>query len=440
VQRVNVDEQPALGDRLESRFERADLIAVRAVDRRNDRDAVTATRDEPLPAELRTIARVRTGSFTTIGRFVHRPVEPARYRASRTTTRDDREHAMRAALNAEGRVPELYTAMVMREAGALPEPVERVVPEPGPGEAIVRVAASSMNYHDLATLKGWMEGPWPRVPMSDGAGTVVAVGEGVTEVAVGDRVIGTYHPAWLDGRPRPETKLPVPGDTCDGWLEQYHPFPARSLVGVPSHLTDAEAATLPCAGTTAFTALAEGKFQAGDVVVTQGTGGVSLLAVQLAKAAGATVILTSSSDDKLAIGAQLGADHLVNYRTTPDWDKEVLDLTDGLGADIVLDVGGASTLGRSVRATRVDGTVAIIGVLGGVGKAEIPVRAAITRNTRLVGVTTGSVRAHRGLCAAVAAAGIRPHISHVVAWDELPEAMRIMQAGEHVGKIAVIVP
>ncbi len=333
-----------------------------------------------------------------------------------------------------------YTAMVMGEAGAAPEAVQRPVPEPGPGEAIVRVAASSMNYHDVVNLIGLIKGPWPRVPMSDGSGTVVDVGDGVTAVAAGDRVIGAFHPAWLDGRPRPETKRPMPGDTCDGWLEQFHPFPAEALIRVPEHLTDTQAATLPCAGVTAFSALEEGGLEVGDVVVTQGTGGVSLFALQLAKAAGATVILTSSSDEKLAIGQSLGADHLVNYRATPDWEKEVRDRTDGRGADIVLDIGGADTLGRSVLATRMDGTVAIVGGLGGFGSAEIPVSVAMTRNIRLVGITVGSVRAHRDLCAAIDAGGITPHISHTFGWDEIPEAMRVMQAGEHVGKIAVRLP
>lgn len=333
-----------------------------------------------------------------------------------------------------------YLAMSMASAGAVPQPVERPVPQPAPGEAVVRVRASSMNYHDLVNLMGLIDGPWPRVPMTDGAGTVVAVGADVSEVAVGDRVFGAFHPAWASGPPQRATKPPVAGDTCDGWLEQFHRFPADALVASPGHLDDGEAATLVCAGVTAWSALESGVVGPGTVVVAQGTGGVSLFAVQLAKARGATVILTSSSDDKLAIGATLGADHLVNYRTTPEWQREVKSLTGGEGADVVVDVGGVDTLARSVRATRMGGTVAIVGVLGGFGDAALPVSTAMTQNIHLVGITVGSVQAHRDLAATVESAGIRPHVSHRLGWDEIPEAMRIMQAGEHVGKITLEVP
>ena len=190
----------------------------------------------------------------------------------------------------------------------------------------------------------------------------------------------------------------------------------------------------------AWSALEAGSVGPGDVVVAQGTGGVSLFALQLAKARGATVILTSSSDEKLELGRRLGADHLVNHRTTPDWEREVRALTNRRGADLVVDVGGQNTLGRSVRATRMGGSVAIVGVLGGFGNAEVPVSTAMTQNIHLVGITVGSVHAHAELAAAVATAGFRPHISHRLGWHELPEAMRVMQAGEHVGKITVEVP
>lgn len=331
-------------------------------------------------------------------------------------------------------------AMVMAKAGALPVPVTRPIPEPGPGEAVVRVRGSSMNYHDLVNLLGLLDGPWPRVPMSDGAGEVVAVGEGVAGLAVGDRVFSTFHPDWKDGRPTPAGKRQLAGDTADGWLQQHMRFPADALVATPGHLTDVEAATLPCAGTTAWSALEVAGIGPGDVVATLGTGGVSLFAVQLAKARGATVILTSSSDEKLALGATLGADHGVNYRSTPDWEREVRRLTNGVGADLVLDLGGPDTLGHSVKATRMDGTVAVIGVLSGFGPATLSVSDAMMNNIHLVGITVGSVAAHADLGRAVARAGIRPHISHVLGWDELPEAMRLMQANEHVGKIALLVP
>jgi NADPH:quinone reductase-like Zn-dependent oxidoreductase len=337
-------------------------------------------------------------------------------------------------------VSQTYGAMTMSGPGITPALVERPIPEPAADEAIVRVHASSMNYHDLVNLMGLIPGPWPRVPMSDGAGEVVAVGAGVKTTAVGDHVIGAFHPGWPDGRPTPRGKRSMPGDSSDGWLQQYQTFPAAALIKAPPHLSYAQAATLPCAGTTAWSALEMGAIRAGDVVVTQGTGGVSLYALQLAKARGATVILTSSSDAKLKFGADLGADHGINYNTTPDWEKEVRAITGGRGADLVVDIGGAETLGRSVRATKMDGSVAIIGVLSGFGGAEIPVSEAMMQNIHLVGITVGSVRAHADLAATVTAAQIVPPVSHVLGWDQIPEAMRVMQSNEHIGKIAIDIP
>lgn len=331
-------------------------------------------------------------------------------------------------------------AMVMPGPGEALRVEERRVVSPGAGEVLVRVHAVSLNYHDLVNLAGRIEGPWPRVPMTDGAGEVVAVGPGVAGVAPGERVVSTFYPAWLDGPPTREGKREVPGDLSDGWLQQYQVVHAATVVSAPPHLSDLEAATLPCAATTAWSALRSGGVRPGDVVVAQGTGGVSLWALQLAKAQGATVILTSSSDAKLRIGGDLGADHLINYRTTPEWEREVRAVTGGRGADLVVDVGGPGTLGRSVRCVRTGGMVAIVGVLGGVGMAEIPVSVAMTRNVRLEGITVGSVRDHRELCRAVAAAGLHPHISHRFGWEELAVAVRVMQANEHVGKVALTVP
>jgi NADPH:quinone reductase-like Zn-dependent oxidoreductase len=333
-----------------------------------------------------------------------------------------------------------YVAMEMAGPGVPPGPVERIVPDPGANEAVVRVHASSMNFHDVVNLMGFLHGPWPRVPMSDGVGDVVSIGDQVTNVAIGDRVIGAFHPGWIDGRPTPENKREMPGDSRDGWLQQYQLFPADGLIHVPAYLTDHEAATLPCAGTTAWSALEIGHIGAGDVVVTQGTGGVSLYALQLAKARGATVILTSSSDEKLEVGRSLGADLLVNYCSTPDWEHEVRELTEGRGADLVVDLGGQDTLGRSVKATRVDGAVAIVGVLSGFGTASISVSDAMMNNIHLSGITVGSVRAHADLCAAMEQAHIHPHISHRLNWEDMAEAMSIMQAAQHIGKIVIDIP
>jgi NADPH:quinone reductase-like Zn-dependent oxidoreductase len=331
-------------------------------------------------------------------------------------------------------------AMIMPRPGEPLEPDVRTVGDPRPGEAVVRVRGSSLNYHDLVNLMGLIDGPWPRVPMTDGAGEVVAVGDGVTCVREGDRVIGAFHPAWVEGRLTRANRHDTPGDTRDGWLQQYVTFSAHALVAAPPHLDDAEAASLVCAGTTAWNALDTAGVRSGDVVVVQGTGGVSCFAVQLAKARGATVILTSSSDEKLAIGRALGADHLVNYRSTPAWETVVRDLTSGEGADLVLDMGGQETLGRSVKAARSDGRVAIIGVLSGYGNADFPVADAMVRQVHLFGVSVGSVAMHADFARAVTAIGLRPHVSHTFEWTELDEARRVQHAQEHVGKITISIP
>jgi NADPH:quinone reductase-like Zn-dependent oxidoreductase len=337
-------------------------------------------------------------------------------------------------------IPDLQKAVVMNGPGAPLEMLERPVGEPGSGQVLVKVKASSLNFHDNVNLMGLLPGPWPRVPMSDGAGEIVAVGSDVDELSVGDRVMGAFHPGWLDGPPTPEAKRELPGDSEDGWLQQYRIANATGLVRTPDHLTDIEAATIPCAGVTAWSALKEAGIGEGDVVVTQGTGGVSLFTVQLARALGATVILTSSSDEKLKVGSDLGATHLINYRTTPQWESEVKRLTAGRGAELIVDLGGPATLAQSVHSARVGGTVAVIGVLSGFDVAPISVAEVMLNNLRVIGITVGSVRAHRAVCALISEVGIKPHISHVFDWEEVEQALRVMRAGEHVGKIAITIP
>lgn len=337
-------------------------------------------------------------------------------------------------------IPDNHRVMVMRSAGAAPELEERPVSTPLEGEVLIKVHASSVNFHDTVNLAGLIWGPWPRVPMTDGAGEIVALGSGVTTLAVGDRVMGAFHPGWLDGAPTPQAKAEVPGDSGDGWLQQYRIAKVEGLVASPAHLSDIEAATLPCAGVTAWNALLEANIGEGDVVVTQGTGGVSLFAVQLARALGASVILTSSSDEKLEIGSRLGATHVINYRDKPEWDVEVKRITNGRGADLVVDLGGPETLAKSVRASRMGGTVAVIGVLTGFDVAPIPVADVMLNNIRLIGITVGSVLSFAAMCKVMARDGIRPHISHVFDWNDLGEAVRVLQSGEHVGKIALRIP
>ena len=220
-------------------------------------------------------------------------------------------------------IPERQRAMVMTGPGEPVQTVERPVDAPGPGQVLVKVNASSLNFHDNVNLMGLSaravaaraDDRWRRRSGGNGPG--------VDELRSGDRVMGAFHPGWHDGPPTPEAKRELPGDSGDGWLQQYRVAEVTGLVRTPEHLSDVEAATIPCAGVTAWSALVEANIGEGDVVVTQGTGGVSLFAVQLARTLGATVILTSSSDDKLKVGSDLGATHLINYRTTPDWATEV---------------------------------------------------------------------------------------------------------------------
>ncbi|MHA7651679.1 zinc-dependent alcohol dehydrogenase family protein [Mycobacterium sp. ML4] len=337
-------------------------------------------------------------------------------------------------------IPDRQRAMVMNGPGIAPVAEDRPIGEPGAGQVLVKVNASSLNFHDNINLMGLLPGPWPRVPMTDGAGEVVAVGPGVDGMHVGQRVMGAFTPCWQDGPPTPEGKREVPGDTCDGWLQQYRVADVTGLVPTPDHLSDIEAATIPCAAVTAWAALVEAGIGAGDVVATQGTGGVSLFAVQLAQTLGATTILTSSSDDKLKVGSDLGATHLINYRTTPGWDVEVKRRTDGRGADLVLELGGPATFAQSLHATRMGGTIAVIGVLSGFDTTPIAVSEVMLNNLRVIGITVGSVRTHREACEVIAKSGIEPHISHVFGWEDLGEALRVMRAGEHVGKIALTIP
>ena len=341
-------------------------------------------------------------------------------------------------------IPDRQQAMLMNGPGAPLLAVDRPVDQPGRGQVLVKVKASSLNFHDNVNLMGLIPGPLPRVPMSDGAGEVVAVGPGSDELQgglrIGQRVMGAFHPRWLDGPPTPQAKRELPGDSGDGWLQQYRVADAAGLVRTPDHLSDTEAATIPCAGVTAWSALVEANIGVGDVVVAQGTGGVSLFAVQLARALGATVVLTSSSDDKLKVGSDLGATHLINYRTNPDWAAEVKRLTGGRGADLIVEVGGPATLAQSMRSARMGGTVAVIGVLSGFEMAPTPIAELMLNNLRVVGITVGSVRAHREACELISSAGIKPHISHVFDWEKLEEALQVMRAGEHIGKIALTIP
>ena len=252
--------------------------------------------------------------------------------------------------------------LVMRSAGLEGLGLEeRERPEPGPGQVLLRLRASCLNYHDYVVLQGQTRVEYPRVPLSDGCGEVVDVGPGVTRLQAGDRVAPNFFPGWVGGRPTLEDWRNVLGDSIDGCAQDHLTVSAAGVAKVPDHLSDLEAATLPCAGLTAWNALIEPGLMAGETLLVQGTGGVSIFALQLGKALGAEVIVTSSSDEKLERARELGADHSVNYRTTPEWQVAVREITGGHGADLIVDVGGRDTLARSVQAAAVGGRIALVG-------------------------------------------------------------------------------
>lgn len=315
---------------------------------------------------------------------------------------------------------------------------ERPDPAPGPGEILVGMRAASLNYRDLATVKGFGgRHALPLVPFSDGAGEVTAVGEGVTRVRPGDRVCPLFFQSWFDGSVAAEKRAQPLGGPLDGVLQQTLKVKADGVSKIPDSLSFEEAATLPCAALTAWRAVAvEAPVGAGDVVLVQGTGGVSIFALQFAKALGAQVIVTSSSDAKLQRARALGADHLINYRTTPEWGAKARELTGGRGVDVVVEVGGENTLNQSLDAARVGGAVVVIGVLGGFS-APIMMPVLFGKNLRLLGISVGS-RAHfEDMCAHIARWGLKPVIDKVFGFDAVPEALRLMEAGGHFGKIAV---
>ncbi len=309
--------------------------------------------------------------------------------------------------------------------------------EPGPGEIKVRLRASSLNFHDYAVVKGMIPAADGRIPMSDGAGEVVAVGEGVTAFKPGDSAVSVFFPDWPDGVIPADGFVRVPGDGIDGYAREEVTAPAGWFTRTPKGYSHAEAATLTCAGLTAWRALVvEGHLKAGETVLVQGTGGVSVFALQFAKAMGATVIATSSSDEKLERMAALGADHLINYKKTEAWGAAALGLTGGRGVDHVVEVGGSGTLDQSMIATRVGGHISLIGVLAGFGG---PVQTVLLmgKNLRVQGITVGSQQHQREMIAAIDATGIKPVLDRHFPLAALGDAFRHQESNTHFGKIIV---
>ena len=317
---------------------------------------------------------------------------------------------------------------------------DRPMPEPGHGEVGIRVRATSLNYRDLLVAKGIYRGGLKpsAIPLSDGAGEVVAVGLGVSRFKVGDRVAGTFFMGWLGGAVSAECTARALGGVTDGMLAEYVVLPETGAIRIPDRLSFEQAATLPCAGLTAWNAVVEtSRVKAGETVLLLGTGGVSLFALQFAKLHGARVILTSSSDDKLARAKALGADDVINYRDTPDWDKAVGALTGGRGADLVVEVGGPGTLERSIRSARVGGTVAMIGVVSGAG--QIDPRPLISRAIRLQGIYVGSLEMFVAMNAAVTRTALAPVIDRVFPFEGARDTYSHLASGAHFGKVVVTV-
>lgn len=308
-----------------------------------------------------------------------------------------------------------------------------------PGLVRVRVKAAALNFRDLMIVRGWygITDPAPLVPGSDAAGEVIETGAGVTEFKVGERVATSFFPNWVEGAMTPARIAGALGAGGVGTLAEEVLLPEYALVKSPAHLSDAQAATLTCAGTTAWRALFEvGNLRPGGSVLLLGTGGVSIWALQLAKAAGARVIITSSSDEKLARARALGADETINYRKTPEWGAEVRRLTGGEGVDIVLEVGGEQTVQQSIAAVRMQGTVVIIGAVSGPGGAILP-RTLIVNSIRVQGVFVGSRRMHQDLARFVESARIQPVLDRSFGFGEVPEAYRYFEGGKHFGKVTI---
>ncbi len=308
---------------------------------------------------------------------------------------------------------------------------------PGPGQIQVAVKASSLNFHDYAVVVGLLPTADGRIPMSDGAGIVTAVGEGVTEFAEGDRVLSCFFPNWQDGAPALDKLVGVPGDHVDGFAAGSVTMAAHGFTRMPANLDFESAATLTCAGLTAWRALmVETHLKPGDWILVQGSGGVSVFALQFARMMGCQVIATSSSDEKLERLGALGAHHLINYRKEPKWGDKVLEISNGRGVDLVVEVGGPGTVPQSVRALAIGGCISMIGVLTGYA-GEVPTTELFQKNAAIKGITVGSKRHQLDMIAAVEAGNLEPVIDSSYPLEQLADAFRHQESQRHFGKICV---
>jgi NADPH:quinone reductase-like Zn-dependent oxidoreductase len=317
--------------------------------------------------------------------------------------------------------------------------VERPDPKPAYRQVVVKVKACSLNFRDLGIVRGTYRMPVREnlIPLSDGAGEVIEVGPGVTRVKAGDRVAGCFFQRWVGGEAPADVHASALGGGIDGMLAEYAALEEDGIVKIPAHLSLEEGATLPCAGVTVWNAMMEhAKLLAGQTVLLQGTGGVSIFGLQLARMMGIQAIITSSSDEKLGRAKALGANHGINYKTTPDWQKAALGFTGGRGVDHVVEVGGAATLARSFGAIRVGGKISMIGGLSGPA-TELNPGLIFARRANVQGISVGSMQMFEAMSRAIAASGIKPVLDKVFPFDEAQAAYRHMASGAHFGKIVI---
>jgi NADPH:quinone reductase-like Zn-dependent oxidoreductase len=317
---------------------------------------------------------------------------------------------------------------------------ERDQPTPGPGQILVKLHAWSLNYRDLLVVRGhyYPKLSFPALTLSDGAGQVVAVGAGVTRLSQGQRVAGIFMQTWLEGEPSQDKSRSALGAEIPGLSSDYAVLDADGAVLIPDHLSYEEAATLPCAAVTAWQAIVtKGNVKASDTLLIQGTGGVSIFALQFAKMHGARVIATSSSDEKLARVKAMGADHVINYKTAPDWGREARDLTGGRGVDHVIEVGGAGTLPQSIAAVRSGGRISVIGVLSGLAGDGVNPMPVLINSLVLQGIFVGSRTMFEDMNRAIALHQMRPVIDRVFPFADYPAALRHLESGAHFGKVVL---
>lgn len=308
---------------------------------------------------------------------------------------------------------------------------------PDSNEIKVRIHANSLNYHDYAVVKGLWAPEEKRIPMADGAGEVIEVGDNVSDFEVGDNVVSTFFPTWINGEPIVDGFSTVPGDGIHGYAREYVTAPSNSFTKSPAGWTHVEASTLPTAALTAWRALmCFNPLKPGETVLLQGTGGVSIFALQFAKMTGAKVIITSSSEQKIERLKEMGADHTINYNTEPNWDEMAMDITEGKGVDHIVEIGGAETLDKSLNAIKIGGQISLIGILSGI-TSEVDIVKSFMKQARLQGVLVGSRTQQQEMVQAIEINQMKPVLDKVFALEEIVDAFQYQETNRHFGKICL---